>query len=250
MTQDLPDDLFRQGADDGSDEVRREEPKEPLAHRRASVKTVPLEPRGMSPRVLAGLLVIALLAAFALGRLFVFRDGSPVVTVSPAPAATATPSSSPSSADLAYSGPVVVVAPQSADGQCLEGDSRDIPAMLLDDDAGTLWRCHGQGVGEQVRFTFGGRRQLVGVRVVNGNTAWSERYLAERRILSLRWEFDDGSYFVQGLAADNRNLQEVRFPPTQATGVTMTVLEVTAPGDGAANADAVSLSAVEFLTPA
>lgn len=250
MTQDLPDDLFRQGAEEGPEEARRE-PERSHAPERSSVKTVPLGQDGISLRMLAGILVLAVLLAFAVGRLFFFRGNQdPMVTVSPAPLPTATTSAPPSTAGVPYSDAVVVANVLAAEGQCLEGGTRDTPAMLIDDDSGTLWRCNGEGVGEQVTFTFSGRRPLVGVRVVNGNTAWSDRYLTERRILSIRWEFDDGSFFVQGLAANNRNPQEVRFPPLAATGVTMTVLDATAPGDGEANADAVSLSSVEFLTPA
>ena len=78
-------------------------------------------------------------------------------------------------------------------------------------------------------------------------TAFADRGL---NIHQLDQFTNDGSFFVQGLAANNRNLQEVRFPPRTATSVTLTVLEVTAPGDETDDADAVSIAAVEFLSPA
>lgn len=250
MTQGLPDDMFRPGTEERS-EVR-EEPQAPRAPRSSAVKTVPLSVGGVSPRVLAGILVLALLLAFAAGRLFFFDpDPTPAVTGSPVPTPSLTPSPSPSPDSLvAYTDPVVTTPALTAEGACLADTSRDTPEMLIDDDQATIWRCHGAGAGEKISFTFSGRRPLVGVRLINGNTAWTDRYLQERRILSLRWDFDDGSYFVQGLAANNPNPQEVRFPPVNATGVTLTVLEVTAPGEDSESHDAVSISALEFLTPA
>ncbi|MDO5678089.1 MAG: hypothetical protein Q4G35_11345 [Propionibacteriaceae bacterium] len=250
MTQGLPDDLFRPGADQRPPKAR-EERKLPRVPKPSSVKTLPLESRGISPRVLAGLIVLALLVAFAIGRLFFFTPQGPVVTVSPAPSVTEAPPVTATPGEfVAYTGPVMTIPALTAEGTCEEEDTSEGSSALIDADPATIWRCAGSAVGEQLRFTFSGRRPLVGLRVVNGNSAWADRYLAERRIMSLRWEFDDGSFFVQGLAANNRNLQEVRFPPLTATAVTLTVLEVTVPGDDSANSDAVSISAVEFLSPA
>ena len=250
MTQGLPEDLFRPGTDEVT-EGERVEPEAPHAGSSA-LKDVKLDAGGISPRMLAGILALSLLVAFSVGRLFVFdTDPTPVVTVSPPPTPSLT--STGTSADdglVAYTDAVVVTPALTAAGACLNDVSRDTPEMLLDNDPGTIWRCHGQGVGEMVSFTFSGRRPLVGVRLVNGNTAWADRYLQERRIVALRWEFDDGSFFVQGLAANNRNPQEVRFPPVTATGVTLTVLEVTEPGEEGVHVDAVSISSLEFLTPA
>lgn len=250
MTQGLPDDLFRPGTEEGSDEVR-EARKPPRVPRPPSVKTVPLESSGVSPRVLAGIVVLAMLLAFAVGRLFLFLPEPPVVTVSAAPSPSVTASPTEASDEFVpYSGQVVTIPALTAVGTCTEDDTVEGAESLIDHDPASIWRCAGDGMEEKISFTFSGRRPLVGVRVVNGNSAWADRYLAERRILSLRWEFDDGSSFVQGLAANNRNLQEVRFPPLNATSVTVTVLEVTAPGEDSEAADAVSISAVEFLSPA
>lgn len=254
MTQGLPEDLFRPGTDDeepaqeSTESVPpHEEPQPPPP----SVKTVPFERRGVSPRVLAGVLLAAFLLAFAAGRLFLFRPEPPVVTLTPEHSASASVSPTGTPSELvAYSGPVVTVPALTAEASCSGDVMPGTASNLLDNDPASIWRCTGDGVDEQLRFTFSGLRPLVGVRVVNGNTAWTDRYLGERRILALRWEFDDGSYFVQGLAADNRNPQEVRFPPLTATAVTVTVLEVTAPGDASPDSDAVSISAIEFLSPA
>ena len=66
----------------------------------------------------------------------------------------------------------------------------------------------------------------------------------------MRWEFADGSFFVQGLSANNANPQEVRFPAVEVSTVTMVVGEATEPGDTTGTHDAVSISMLEFLAPA
>lgn len=247
MTQGLPDDLFRPGAEEAE---AREEQKVPRVSKPTSVKTIPLEPEGVSPRLVVGILMVALLAAFVLGRTVIFQPSGPLVTVSPAPSVSASAVSPPSDDFVAYSGAVVTVPALSASATCDAEGTTEYAFNLIDNDPVSIWRCPGDGVEEQLVFTFSGNQPLVGVRVVNGNSVWTDRYLMERRILSLKWEFDDGSYFVQGLAANNRNLQEVRFPPITVTAVTLTLLEVTEPGDDSANSDAVSIANVEFLSPA
>ncbi|NHB85490.1 hypothetical protein G7085_15040 [Tessaracoccus sp. HDW20] len=106
----------------------------------------------------------------------------------------------------------------------------------------------GRRGGESVTFTFAPATTLVGVRLINGNTAWTGRYAAERRLLSIRWQFADGSFFVQGLAANNRGYQEVRFPAIDTSTVTMTVEAATEPGQQNEMVDAVSVTSLEFLT--
>lgn len=111
-------------------------------------------------------------------------------------------------------------------------------------------------MGESIAFVLPTGEELVGVRLVNGNTSSYDRYLAERRILSVKWEFSDGSWVVQPLAANDREPQEFRFPPTTVTGpVVMTVMDATMTGnlgerdeDNMAGVnDAVSISSLQFL---
>ena len=102
--------------------------------------------------------------------------------------------------------------------------------------------------GEMITFTLEEGEELVGVRLVNGNTISPERYKAERRILSVKWTFSDGSWAVQGLSANDRQPQEVRFPPVTIAGdVTMTVLDATVAGEATDTNDSVSISSMEFL---
>lgn len=246
MVQQVPDEYFRKRVAESAD-VEEAKPKRPQA---TTVKTVvPRRVReGLTLRAAAILFTMALATAFVLGRLVLFP---PVTPSSPAtPAITQSFSPEPSPEALApYDGPVVAVPAVTAQGECQEGGTRESPLGLVDEDPDTLWRCRGNGVGEKFTVVFEGPVSLAGIRVVNGNTAWDGRYAVERRITALRWTFADGSYFDQGLAANDRNPQEVRFPVLSTDRATVEVLTSTVPGEAADNSDAVSISTLEFLGP-
>lgn len=208
--------------------------------------------------VVAGV-IGALLLGFGVGKLVSTQSEGPPSPKPIVSSATSTPTamSSPESTLAPYSGPVRVVPALDASGRCLDGMgiTTDLPVNLVDGDPDSLWRCSGAGVGETITFVVKDGEELVGVRLVNGNTASYERYLAERRILLVKWEFSDGSWVVQPLAANDREAQEVRFPPITVTGdITMTVLDATVPGDtsgadddAVGRNDAVSISSLQFL---
>ncbi len=202
----------------------------------------------------------ALLLGFGVGKLVTLQSSAmqqPEGTVSSVSiAASVMPSSESTLAP--WSGPVQVIPALDATGRCLDGNaiSTDVPANLVDDDPTTHWRCSGSGGGETISFVLADGEEVVGVRLVNGNTTSQDRYLAERRILRVKWEFSDGSWVVQPLAANDREPQEVRFPPTTVDGpITMTVLDATVPGDTSGQDkndsvglnDAVSISSLQFL---
>lgn len=251
MEQRVPDEYFRPTAE--SDDVRAEDGVRPLPDRTAAKAVAPADIQdGWTVRAAATVAVVALGLSFTVGRLWVFppeEQARPEPTASPSISAAPSPSESPDVA-APYDGAVVGVQAIAAEGRCIEGGSRDAPLALVDNNSETIWRCRGDGAEQNVTVRFPGVRTLVGLRVVNGNTVWTDRYLAERRILSIRWTFADGSFFDQGLAANDRTPQEVRFPETDTDRVTLTILESTAPGGSSASMDAVSISALEFLGPA
>ena len=113
-----------------------------------------------------------------------------------------------------------------------------------------MWRCDGDGVGEVIDFSFDQPVTLVGIRVVNGNTAVADRFLKERRITAIRWTFADGSFFDQGLAPSESSPQEVRFPETTTALARMEILSTTPGVDEGTASDSVSISSLEFLAPA
>ena len=244
----VPDEYFRKRASE-SDDVARDygaDAHEDPRPQQAAV-TQPSSD-GITPRLLALILVLAMAAAFILGRLLIFTPEA-VPAESPSPSAE---SSAVSSTGLApYDGAVTRVVPVRAQGECRDGSrSQSDPSVLIDEERSTIWRCSGDGVGESITFLFEPSASLVGIRMVNGNTSEAQRYLAERRLLSVRWQFSDGSYFTQGLAANDPALQEVRFPEVRASSVTLMIEASTPAGADDKESDAVSISALEFLVAA
>lgn len=250
MEQRVPDEYFRRAAE--SDDVRADDAPRGLPATAAVKAVAPTDVRdGWTPRAVASLAVVLLGVAFTIGRLWVFPPDVPTGPApTPSPSAPRSASATPSTALAPFDGPVTAVRAIDAEGRCLEGGSREAPLALVDNNADTLWRCRGEGVGESVTIRFPGARAVVGLRVVNGNTVWTDRYLAERRITAIRWTFADGSFFEQGLAANDRTAQEVRFPEVTTDTVTLTVLHTTPPGGSGTSVDAVSIGSLEFLAPA
>ncbi|MEO7586760.1 MAG: hypothetical protein ABIS84_01890 [Arachnia sp.] len=254
MPKRLPDKLFRDQGTTKSPEVPGDAGSAGRsASQHARVPYRSREAREFAPPLVVASVVGALLLGFGVGKLVAVQsnDGSspPDVTVG---SATASASVMPSSEAtlVPWGGAVRTIRALDAEGRCLSGTgfSPDPPSNLVDDDPSSLWRCRGSGTGETITFTLKFKDVVVGVRLINGNTASPDRYLAERRILTVKWTFSDGSWVVQPLAANDRQLQEVRFPPTTITGaVTMTVLDATVPGETSERNDAVSISALEFL---
>lgn len=250
MPKRLPDELFRDAGAPESPDVRSD--VEPCAPPRIRTR-VPFRVRQAKeiapPMVVAGV-VGALLLGFGVGKLVALQEDAvvpPVITSGPA---TASGPVDPSVASTLapWNNAVSVLPLLAADGRCKDSISVNPASNLLDDDPSSVWSCRGAGVGEVIDFTLEAGEVVVGVRLVNGNTISPERYLAERRILSVKWTFSDGSWMMQGLAANDREPQEIRFPPITISGdVTMTVLAATVPGETDLTKDAVSISSLEFL---
>ncbi|GAB3816670.1 hypothetical protein GCM10028820_16320 [Tessaracoccus terricola] len=256
MSKRLPDEFFREQASPESPDVGTVEPE---AHApEADGREVKQKPFGwgVPPRMVVAGVLGALLLGFGIGRLLVLGSTPrPELTPSESPSvsqsSTPSPTTSVGATLVPYDGPVSNVTVLDAEGTCLQGPTRDEPANLIDSNPSTFWRCLGSGVGEEITFTLNPEDPIVGVRVVNGNTIWTDRYLAERRILAIRWTFSDGSWVEQGLAGNDRLPQEVRFPPVAgAQWVRMTILDATVVGATDEQSDAVSISSLNFLTTA
>lgn len=249
MVQRVPDEYFRTGAAESDDVVTDPSPPRPPEDTTAeSVAPRPARTRiPLRAAVIVAILAVAL--SYGIGRLFIFPATPATLPVlSPSAVPTRSPQPSPDGV-RPYDGPLTAIAPVAAAGECQQGGTRESPMSLLDDDPSTPWRCRGSGVGETFTVVFEGTVPLVGIRLINGNTAWQDRYSAERRITAIRWTFADGSYFEQGLAASDPNPQEVRFPRLLSDRATVEVLNSTVPGGVDESSDAVSISSLEFLTP-
>lgn len=254
MVQRVPDEYFRNRAAE-SEDVRADDPSTPVRERpRPARADRPSRPqrapesarrRGIAPNLLIVPLVLALIAGFIIGRLLPQRTAAepdPLTT-----SASVAPAPPQAEAIVPFDGAAAVVSARYARGAC--GDGTGDPAALLDNDPRTVWRCAGDGVGEVADFVFERPVELVGIRLVNGNLV-DDRFLEERRITAIRWTFSDGSFFDQGFAPSESSPQEVRFPQTVTSFAHLEILATT-PGAGEGeDADAMTISSVEFLAPA
>lgn len=205
---------------------------------------------GIAPRFLVAGIFLLFLIGVLLGRIAIglTDTGAPPNGPSEQPSQT---SPAPVPSMIPYDGSVRLAWPDRVNGECRAGTGHDLPGHLLDGDPDTIWRCAGTGVGASLTFSFDAPTELVGVRVINGNTVGEDRFLLERRILSVHWEFPDGSWLVQGFAANDRSPQEIRFPPITVEGpVTLTVQGSTIAGDPSPIFDAISIASLDFLTSA
>ncbi len=254
MVQRVPDEYFRKRAAE-SEDVRDDAPSAPAAERprRPRSPRAVAEPRpdgaerrrrGIAPSLLIVPLVLAVIVGFLIGRLLPTPIGDPEP-----PGGTVSPVAPAGDVVVPFDGPASVVEAQRASGQCRIG-AWGTPATLLDHNPRTVWRCEGDGVGEFIEFSFEEPVTLVGIRLVNGNTAVADRFLKERRITAIRWTFADGSFFDQGLAPSESSPQEVRFPETTTSLANMEILATTPGDDEGMASDSVSISSLEFLSPA
>lgn len=229
MPRRLPDEYFRQTSDESP------------TTRPSVVPVVPgptLRPPGGGQGLPVVLVVACVLAAFLIG----FAGVRTLLTTTPSPSPGPSQSAEPtrSRAAVPYTGRVRTVTPGEVQSTCKEGNRAQ---RLLDGYAETIWTCPGNGVDQSLTFHFDTPVELVGVRLVGGNSVDPEEAARERQITAVRWTFDDGSWASQPLAG-KQGPQELRFPNTEAYTVTLTVVSATDPGG---DRDQVSISSVEFL---
>lgn len=204
------------------------------------------------------LALVAGLAGGALIRRALDGRATPISTTSLTPV---TASNGNGSASQPWQGDTAVLVATSATASCTAPAGRDAsglyvtydPANVLDNQPTTAWRCDGDAVNQSLEFTFAPGAQLVGVGIVNGyakSAGTTSLYDQYRRVISVRWDLPDGSWFAQNLSENSRAVQQLMIPPVQINGVVrLTILASTAPGQrGEPSSDAVLLSTVRFLT--
>lgn len=116
----------------------------------------------------------------------------------------------------------------------VEGDAVTYEATnLIDRDPTTCWRMPGDGSGNQLSFVLGDDTEITRVGLVNGyaktaadGTDW---YAADRRVLRVQWDFDDGTSLSQTLS-ETRALQTIPVPDARTGTVRLSLVEVSAPG--------------------
>jgi len=162
--------------------------------------------------------------------------------------------------DAPWDGDVTPVAASVAQASCEADASRDAagrpvtyePALSVDADPETAWRCPGDGIGEMLVLDLGGSVRIAEVALVPGYAKTdaadgTDRYAENRRITAVRWRFDDGTTVEQELDPDPtlRDLQTFRVPPRATQRL---VLEIVSSSD--AERDTVAVSAVRISSPA
>lgn len=129
------------------------------------------------------------------------------------------------------------------------------PSMAVDGLTDTAWRCDGDGVGEtfEIRLEEQATISLIGIVPGYAKTDrvdGSDRYAQNRRLSSVRIEFDDGTTITQVLDPDPtaRGSQDISVPAVATTRVLITILG-SAPGvtvGDLAPLDKIAISEVEL----
>ncbi len=109
-------------------------------------------------------------------------------------------------------------------------------ANMLDGTPSTAWRMPGDGTGRTLRFTLPGDVVLTRVGLINGYAKLDRTrggrvvdwYARNRRVLAVRWRFDDGTRVDQRLDR-TRRMQTMKIRPVRTGSVRLTLVEVSAP---------------------
>ncbi len=171
------------------------------------------------------------------------------------PAATIVPLSTQPS-QVALTPPRIVAAapsstrPNGTDGCDPPNVTTYSAAQLFDRFTDTAWMTVGSGVGSTILFTLDSPSQVTVVGLIAGYDKVDpcrgfDRFFDLRRIVLVRWTFDDGTSVDQLFDPNVRTMQYVTLPTVATTRfVGLTILETTAPGNG--DLDYAPISEVEI----
>ncbi|NUR09743.1 MAG: hypothetical protein HOQ45_22375, partial [Nocardioidaceae bacterium] len=213
-------------------------------------------PPWLVPAVLAGLVLVLLLSAYGIGRLF--SD-----SVSDATPGTGQPSSLVLGGDAGdggdggngsgqgkapkgkkYTGPTDQAAIGGASATCESAPGVDSagnkvgyqPGNVYDGDLSTAWRCDGDGAGQKLTIELADPTKIGEVGLVPGYAKTDprsgvDRYRENNRITKVRWSFSNGTAVEQTFdpSPKQRSMQTLRIPVVQADRVVMEILS-SAPG--------------------
>lgn len=121
------------------------------------------------------------------------------------------------------------------------------PAKAFDGKKETAWRCSGDAAGKTIVITFAAPVQLTSVGLIPGydkidQTDASDRFVQSRKILRVKWTFDDGSS-VESTPNGQRGMQTK--PVSVRTRTVRMTIEQTAPGSTITNNKGESLAALD-----
>jgi hypothetical protein len=121
------------------------------------------------------------------------------------------------------------------------------PAKAFDGKKETAWRCSGDAAGKTLVIGFAAPVQLTSVGLIPGYdkidpTDASDRFVQSRKVLRVRWTFDDGTS-VESTPNGQRGMQTK--PVSVRTGTVRMTIEQTTPGSTITNNKGESLAALD-----
>jgi hypothetical protein len=205
-------------------------------------------PAWLVPALLAGAVVVLLLAAYGVGRVVAGSlSGAPGAEQSPdsvviPESGSASGSSAPSKAPQGkkYTGPTSTAAIGGATATCEAAPGVDSaghpvrykPSNVFDEDMTTAWRCDGDGSGQKLTVNLAETTKIGQLGLIPGYAKTDprsgvDRYAENNRISKVRWEFDDGTSIVQTFdpSPENRSMQSIRIPVVKASRVIVEILD-------------------------
>ncbi|WP_130504309.1 hypothetical protein [Blastococcus saxobsidens] len=123
------------------------------------------------------------------------------------------------------------------------------PQLTLDAVGATAWRCPGAAVGQQLVYDFGAPVTVTSVALVPGYAKvdpadGTDRFLENRTVTAVAWQFDDGRTERQDIAAPSAGMAEFQLP--EAVTTRRVVLEIAGTGNDSAVRDFTAISDVRF----
>lgn len=137
-----------------------------------------------------------------------------VATASPSPSST-DPAATPAPLDIPAE--AVSASATSDPSEDAQGNPVDYSvAYLVDGSEDTTWRADGDGVGLEIVFDLGAEAVLTEVGLIPGYAKYEgeiDRFHQNRRILTVEWDFADGTSVTQEFA-DEPTMQMVPVDTT------------------------------------
>jgi hypothetical protein len=220
-------------------------------------------PAWLVPALLAGAVVVLLLAAYGVGRVVSANLSSATPAVQKTPdgvvinedgstSSSSSPKPSRTPEGKKYTGPTSTAAVGGASATCESRPGVDSagnpvrykPSNVFDEDMTTAWRCDGDGSGQKLTIDLADTTKIGQVGLVPGYAKTDarsgvDRYAENNRITKVRWEFDDGTSIEQTFdpSVQNRSMQSMRIPVVKTSRV---VVEILGSARGPRNTVAVS----------
>jgi hypothetical protein len=122
-------------------------------------------------------------------------------------------------------------------------------SQMGDGDLSTAWRIAGDATGQKITMTLPETAVIHRLGIVNGyakNVAGVAWYPNNRRILTVTWQFADGSAIEQTFA-ERPGLQTMQVPPVATRTLSITINAVTPPGGGDLGRDYTAISEVSII---